>query len=509
MSAPHVHAWLKLDVIARQKKVREFYATNSVELLDDLLGLVRAPRGFGIYASIGPNYEYAIFGRDSIVVAHDLIDIRPSLTKEIILLLASLQGCEFDMQSEEEEGKIHHEFRSVRFNNHKVSRAARLVLQRLGPIWGGTQDDLLYYGSYDATPLYIRLVSMFCQRYGDDALLNMQVTVGDGSKRTVRQSVRLATAWLVSKITASAWQLFEFKHLNPAGLVYQAWQDSNIAYLHADGTTANADAGIAAIELQGYAYDALYAAAELVAIDEHEANAWRHLASIVRDNTLQRLWMDNNYFAMGLDRSDEGNTRPIATITANPGLLLASDLFSRMPRHMSWPYIEGLVRMLFSKELLTTGGLRLRGRSHAAMVPFADYHGSLVTWPHQTAAIARGLRGHGFYFLATLLEDCILQSVGRAGEFYEFFFVDRAGRVKYHYRNEHPDEPTFHEFGAANLPEPGQAWTLSAILRIVTQHHNPIPALPVSDEVRKLEKEILGHEHVKAVIEASAVKLPY
>lgn len=505
MSSAHVRKWLALDVAARQKKVREFYGSFASELFDDFLGLVRAPHGYGIYASIGPNYQYAIFGRDSITVAHDLIDIKPTLTKEIILLLASLQGREFDMQSEEEVGKIHHEFRSLRFSNHKVSRAARLVLERLGPIWGGTQEDLLYYGSYDATPSFVRLVNSYCRRYGD-ALLEETVHALDGSKRTVRDSVRAATAWLVGKITASPWQLYEFKRLNPAGLVYQAWQDSSIAYLHANGTTANPDTGIAAVELQGYAYDALYAAAELVALDEHEANAWRHLASIVRDNTLERLWIKkDSYFAVGLDRSDDGDTRHIGTLTANPGLLLGSDLFSRMPHHLSWPYVEGIVRTLFSAELLTNVGLRLRGIQHADMVPFADYHGSLVAWPHQTAAIAAGLRNHGFYTLATILENCVLHSVSMAGEFYEFFFVDRQGRVKYHYRNENPNEPTFHDFGAANLPEPGQAWTLTAVLRIIATRHHPFPVLPVSDNVRALEAEILSDRRVKAIAETGGL----
>src|SRR5689334_565196 len=116
MSSTHVHRWLALDVAARQSKVREFYGSYSAELFDDFLGLVKAPHNYGVYASIGPNYQYAIFGRDSITVAYDCLDIKPALSKEIILLLATLQGSEFDMQSEEEEGKIHHEFRSQRFN---------------------------------------------------------------------------------------------------------------------------------------------------------------------------------------------------------------------------------------------------------------------------------------------------------------------------------------------------------------------------------------------------------
>jgi len=507
MSASHVHEWLKQDVTARQKKVREYYASDSSALFDEFLSLVRAPEGYGIYASIGPNYQYAIFGRDSATVAQDLIAIKPALSKEIIMLLAHLQGIEFNMQSEEEVGKIHHEYRSVHFNNHNVSKAAKLVLERLGPLWGGSQDELLYYGAYDATPLFIRLVSAYCQRHGDD-ILHESVRQRDGRQRTIRDCLREATGWLVSKITASPWQLYEFKHLNPAGLVYQAWQDSSIAYLHEDGRTANADDGIAAIELQGYAHDALYAAAELVANDEHEADAWRHLSSIVRDNMLERLWVPKNkYFAMGADRADDGGTRQIATLTANPGLLLESNVFDRMPHQASWPYIEGIVRMLFSEELLTPVGLRLRGHKHARLVPFADYHGSLVSWPHHTAAIARGLRKHGFYTLATILENCVLQSVAQAGEFYEFFFVDRQGRVKYHYRNEKPDEPTFHDFGAANLPEPGQAWTLSSVLHIIATRHNPSPILPVSDRVGALETQLLSLKHVVQIAQAGGLDL--
>lgn len=508
MSASHVREWLKQDVTVRQKRVREFYASNSAALLDDFLGLVRAPQGYGVYASIGPNYQYAIFGRDSMTVAHDLIAIKPSLSREIIFLLAHLQGIEFNMQSEEEAGKMHHEYRSVHFNNHNVSKAAKLVLERLGPLWGGSQEELLYYGAYDATPLFIRLVSAYCQRHGDD-ILHQTISLRNGKHRTIHECLRRATGWLVAKLTASPWQLYEFKHLNPAGLVYQGWQDSSIAYLHEDGTIANADDGIAGIELQGYAHDALQAAAELVAIDEHEANAWRHLSSIIRDNMLERLWVpENKYFALGLDRTDSGDTRQITTLTANPGLLLASNIFDRMPHQASWPYIEGIVRMLFSDELLTQAGLRLRGHKHAQLVPFADYHGSLVTWPHHTAAIARGLRKHGFYTLATMLENSVLQSVAQAGEFYEFFFVDRQGRVKYHYRNENPDEPTFHDFGAANLPEPGQAWTVSSVLRIVASRHDPPPQLPVSDRVGTLEAELLTHKRVAAIAKLGGLQLP-
>ena len=507
MSIVEAHKWTKLDLTARQRRLREFYASNAPAAVQGLLSLIRAPHGFGVYASFGPNYQYAVFGRDSIAIAEDLLPTTPTLAKEIIFVLARLQGTAFDLLSEEEQGKIHHEYRSLQFNGHEVPKAARTVLEKIGPGWGGSEKELLYYGAYDATPQYIRLVHNYCQRYGDH-ILNETFTDRNGRTRPLREAVREAAAWLVGKITASPWGLFEFKRLNPGGLVNQSWEDSEVAYLHTSGITANSDDGIAAVELQAYAYDALHAAADLVAADEHEADAWRHLASMVRDNTLDHLWMPSDrYFAMGLDRDHQGRPRQIATLTANPGLLLNSGLFNRLSHQQTWPYIEGLVRQLFDEEFLTVAGLRLRARKHAHLVSFADYHGSLVTWPKHTRHIASGLRRYGFFTLATLLENCVLQAVGQAGECYEFFFVDRQGRAKYHYRQENPDEPSFHDFGAANLPEPGQGWTISAIIDIVHARHNPLPILPVNESVHQLENDILARHAVRELAERVGLKL--
>lgn len=500
MAIADVHKWLDLSLAERQKLITEFYRKNQPDRAHRFLSLVKAPRGYGIFASIGPNYQYAVFGRDSILVAQDLLVSNPALAKEIILLLASFQGTKFDLVSEEEPGKIHHEYRAMHFNHTQVPKAAQAVFNRLTAQWGGNNEELLYYGSFDATPLFIRLVYKYCQLYGWD-ILKHEVITHKTTPLTLHAHVRMATAWLVNKINASPWQLFEYKRLNLAGLYNQSWEDSSVSYLHEDGAVANADDGIAAIELQGYCYDALRAAAEMVAVNEQEANTLRHLASIVRDNTLERLWMpDKKYFAMGLDRDDSGETRHVGTLSTNAGLLLESDFLTLMPHHLSWPYIEGIVRTLFSEEFVTNAGLRLRGRKHAHLVSFADYHGSLVSWPRQTLAIAHGLRKNRFYRLATLLEDCTLQAIGRAGEFYEFFFVDTKGRVKYHYRQENPDEPTFHDFGAANLPDPGQAWTISALLRVVAARQAPEPLLPVIDPVRKLEAHILSQKHIIDII---------
>src|ERR1700755_87810 len=106
MSIVEAHKWTKLDVAVRQRHLREFYASNDPAMVHGLLSLIRAPHGFGVYASIGPNYQYAVFGRDSVAIAEDLLATAPALAKEIIFVLARLQGIGFDLLSEEEQGKI-------------------------------------------------------------------------------------------------------------------------------------------------------------------------------------------------------------------------------------------------------------------------------------------------------------------------------------------------------------------------------------------------------------------
>jgi len=461
--------WAALPMETRREMIRHFYETDASGLSGRLMALIRAPKGYGVYASTGPNYQFAIFGRDSVTVAEDLLEANAALSKEILLSLARLQGTSFNSEREEEVGKIHHEYRRTRFNGEEVTDTAKHVLAMLSPNWGGTGDELRYYGTVDATPLFVRAVCHYCDRYGAD-LLDERVTTHDGHETTMRECVRAGARWIADKVRASQWQLLEFKRLNPRGLPYQAWKDSDHAYLHLDGTAANADGGIASVEVQGYAYDALIGAATQLATSEEESQAWRTLAAAVQQQVVERLWMPGErYFAMGCDRDEQGAMRQIATLTSNAGALLNSRLLLDLPEDSRRQYVEPIVGRLMEHEFLTDAGIRLRSLQHADLMPFADYHGSLVTWPCETHAVACGLQLHGYIHEAAELENRLLRAVFRAGEFYEFFLVNRDGKVKYHYRSEHPDEPQFHTFGAANTPEPGQAWTISAILRIVNE----------------------------------------
>lgn len=454
--------WSQLPLEQRQAAVQQFLQTRQPMFADQFLSLVRAPGGYGVYASIGPNYQYAVFGRDSIAVAEDLLAIYPALTKEIILLLARLQGQTTNDAREEEPGKIHHEYRQKHFDGESMSPVAHKVLTELSPKWGGTEAELCYYGSVDATPKFIRLVGKYVLQEGQHILQEM-VTGRDGKQRTLEQHVEMAVDWLSHKISTSPWQLLEFKRRNRWGLPYQAWRDSEWAYLHLDGTPANADGGIASLDVQGDAYDALLTAAGLFA-DNDKSHQWRQLASALQRQTIERLWMSNEqYFAMGLDRDESGNTRQIATLTSSSASLLASKILDGETQR---PYVEPIVETIMSDDFITDAGVRLRARRHLPLLDFADYHGAMVTWPHETGVVIQGLHRHGYHEQASQLTDRLLHAVAAAGEFYEFFLVNQDGKVKYHYRLDHPDEPAFHTFGKAYRPEPGQAWTISAAIHL-------------------------------------------
>ena len=490
--------WQSLELDKRQKIVRDFIASNDSETRDSFLARVRAPKGFGVFASTGPNYQAAVFGRDSIEVAEDLLHVMPELAEEIILRLAQFQGQVFTHTNEEEPGKIHHEYRAREWDGQPSPRAAQIVFDRLKDKWGGNDEELLYYGSYDASALFVRLVGRYCAAYGKDILDKTVARHHDG-RLPLRDHVRQAVLWVATRITASPLTLFEYKRLNPHGIFHQAWEDSDMAYLHTDGTVARAETGVASVELQGYAYDALLAAADLVANSPEEASAWRELAGAVQAQTQKELWMDQiHYFAMGMDRDENGRPRQIQTLNLNAGLLLESNLLRNLDDGQRRHYLENLVYAIFSEDFLTPAGLRLRAKRHADLVKFADYHGCQVSWPKQTFDIAKGLRNHGLPMLADLLETCILHSVAEAGEFYEFFFVDSEGQPKYHYRNEQSDEPSFHEFGAANTPDPGQAWTISAVLSIVaarhSHHHSDQPA-------DNLQQDVFNQPYVQKIAE--------
>src|SRR5574337_85488 len=108
--------------------------------------------GHGVYASSDTLFRGAVFGRDSLVVAEDLMTLKPQLVKRILLFLASMQGLEHRSANEEEPGKIIHEFRARKVDGRTLSGTPLKIFETLSSRWGGNQSELIYYGSVDSTP---------------------------------------------------------------------------------------------------------------------------------------------------------------------------------------------------------------------------------------------------------------------------------------------------------------------------------------------------------------------
>lgn len=443
-------------------------AFSEVALLDP----VRAPGGWGVFASIGPNFRHTVFGRDSIEVAEDIYEYDQQLAHDIIIALARLQGTSFNQLTEEEPGKIHHEYRTTHFADEPVPELSLGIMRKLQEMWGDTTEDtMLYYGAHDATPLFIRLVRKYTDRYGDDILSESFINK-DGTSRNLLESLHAATDWLIRKLHQREDRLLAYQRSNPKGIENQVWKDSRTAYLFSDGTLPDFDKGIVSTELQGYAYDALCYAARLFPQRSAECT---ELADTVQRSTIEKLWMaDKQFFAQGIGTHESGEERVIDTLTSNGALVLDSDILADLPEWARDMYVHGVEQTMLSAEFLTPVGIRCRALSHAKLLPFVDYHGSYASWPKETSDIARGLQTFGKTASATTLHKTIFNAFVQAGEFYELFYVDTNNTVYY------DQEEAITRLSSPNMgeplpvPEPGQAWSITAaILASRSVHAKP------------------------------------
>ena len=421
--------------------------------------------GNGLYGSGDRLFSNAIFGRDSVTAGETLLQLRPAMARDIILTLARLQGT-VDApvgphSNEEERGKIHHEHRTLYVDGRRIPAESERLLREQAIRWGGDETSLTYYGSVDATPLFVRLVARYCASHGEANLAD-RVARRDGGQATVRESVLAAVHWITAKMDASPLGLVEFQRRNPQGIPFQVWKDSNTSYIHRDGSLANSDAPIAAVEVQGYAYNALLGAARLF---ETRAAEWRDRAQALRERIIRNLWMPaENYFAMGMDRGGGGRARWIESIASNGALLLDTALFDGLPA--ADLYVAGLVRRICSPDFMTEAGIRCRSASEGGLVDFQDYHGDWTVWMKETFDVARGLERQGLPLLARQIGIRLLNAVNTAGAHIEFLYVSPDQRVMYDFRARDLRSAEPEVITGTNQPEAPITWTVTAALAL-------------------------------------------
>ena len=402
-----------------------------------------------------------VWARDRAITGEDLINIKPKIAKKAILDLARFQGTISNLDSGEEPGRIHTEHREI-FNNKRLGLLTKLGISFVsGIFWRTGWKEYTNYYSSDTTPLFIKIVCEYAKLH--PSILNRVVRKRDGSFNTVRQSVFMATKYIEKIVSDDG--LIRIKEHNLAGNQFRYWRDSPNSYQDEKSSLPNIGEAMVILDVQGLSAEALDNAANLFSNQQpDQASKWRDLSTNIRNATINKLWMPTKqYFAYGMDQDTDGQLKLLSTIQSNAGWLLNSDFFDYMSESDKQMYMTGIINRLFSDELLTNAGIRCRSKNNMYDRNFHSYHGSWVTWPVDSYMIAKGLRRQGFCSLADQIEARFINAVNMSGINYEFFIVDKDGKVLLD-----PNQPKTKGAEALPIemkPEKTIAWTVTATLR--------------------------------------------
>jgi len=443
----------------------------------------------GIYTSNGNNYNNAVFGRDSIISARELLTSKPEISREVILTIASLQGTKFRKISAEEPGKIHHENRE--FKTWHARYLKKLLMPLVSLLWGGNTRYMTTYFTADATPMYISLVAEYAEI--EPSILDEEVTRNDDKIVTIRQTMYDAVEYTTRNISANG--LIRATRPNPFSLVNCTWKDSPTGYIHKNGRVAHFTKPMFYLQVQVFSVDALRQASDVIkATDPELSKEWLETSNKLAHKTLDSFWLkDKNFFGSFIDHPTKNKYRLSRVLQSDPFWMLNSSIFDGLDKSKRHTYIESIVKSIFSDDFLTDAGIRCRALSEASDYTGGDYHGSLATWPIDTYITAKGLKRQGMVKLAEQLESRVINSTNVAVDYYEFFFVLKDGSIimkpedKFHKNSKFPKLPVF------MFPDSDIAWSVVTAYMIKhgeDEHKTKYPKL--SSWGVGLETEILS-----------------
>lgn len=321
----------------RRMKVRR-QLLGEIQTLKDRKGFLRA----------GISKYNRLFGRDSLIVAWQLLDWNAGICKATLEILSQLQGKIFNDEKEEEPGKIIHE-------------------TDLQESWH--PDGLYpfpYYGSVDSTPLFLILFAWYFKRTKDRKFLQGHW-----------EHILMALHWMEESSNED--YFLEYKRKNPKGNFHQGWKDGFKNHL-------NITPPVAIVEAQGYQYLALKEVASLAEIqrDVDLKEKLEERAAKVKEEFNKKFWMEEkSYFALGLNRAKKQRK----AITSNPAHCLFTGIIHEEK-------VKNVVKRLFEDDMWTPFGIRTHSADEPDFDPQSYHIGSI--WPHDNWIIAQGLKKQGF-----------------------------------------------------------------------------------------------------------------
>ncbi len=367
VTAPSTSAtWARPEVVDDDRRLARLIDQS----LDDLHGLrmTDSHSPGHVFLAAGAPWFFTLFGRDSVWAARMLLPLGTDLAGDTLRVLARRQGTRDDPRSEEEPGKILHELRRDVFDD-----GAGLVIP---PV---------YFGSVDATPLWVCLLHD-AWRWG----------LATAEVEALLPALEAALDWVAAAAEAGGGFL-RYLARRGSGLANQGWKDSGDAVRFADGSHAGPPVALA--EVQGYAYEAALDGAVLLdAFGRPGADRWRAFAAKLRRDVRTAYWVEDTcgrYPAMALD----GDNRPVDAVASNMGHLLLSGLLDD-------DETDAVAQRLSSSSMSSGYGLRTMADT-AAGFGSLRYHCGTV-WPHDTIIAVDGLIRTGHPEHAAVLVDGLL-----------------------------------------------------------------------------------------------------
>jgi glycogen debranching enzyme len=347
------------------------------------------------------------FGRDSLLAAYQAVDLVPEVAKGTCRFLAAHQAEAADEFRAAEPGKILHEFR----HGEAAER--------------GSVPHSPYYGTVDATALFVVVAHEAWRRTGDRAFVEH-----------VWSAVDRALDWIDD--ARDPFLGYPADHEGP-GLTHQAWKDSGDGIMTPDGSHPAGPLAVA--EVQGYVYDAKRRAADLarsVVGDETRAAALDAEATALRRAFDEAFWLpEESFYAVALDGTDD----PVRTVASNPGHCLWSGI---VPEARA----DAVVDRLVGEDLYSGWGIRTVSSDHPVYNPQSYHLGSV--WPHDSSIAALGMARYGRLDAARRVADGLVDVAAERG-------TRRLPELFAGFPRDETDAPI--EYGTACEP---QAWAAAA-----------------------------------------------
>ena len=305
--------------------------------------------------SAGLPWFVALFGRDTLIASLQTLSVYPEFATCTLEALGRLQAKERDDYRDAEPGKILHELRCGELAHFKLI------------------PHTPYYGSADATPLYLIALHATWKATGDRALIERLLPIAER-----------CLAWIEKYGDRDGDGFQEYQTRSKDGYENMSWKDAGNAVVYFDGSMVTGPKALC--ELQGYVYDAWRRMAEIYEElgNVRRARALRQKAASLFDKFNEAFWDDSlAFYAFALD----GNKKKVLSVASNPGHCLWSGIIAP-------DYAERVVRRLLRDDMWSGWGIRTLSANHAAYNPY-DYQTGAI-WPHDNAIIALGMRRYGF-----------------------------------------------------------------------------------------------------------------